>query len=207
MTSIKRMKNIAVSRPIIYGNSATPLNGKKVTDPDHTHRWTISVRGVNNEDISYFIKKVAFKLHDTYENPNRVIEKPPFEVSETGWGEFDVIIKLHFHPVSGEKPQTLYHHLKLHPYEEDGLGIKSKPVTSYLYDEVVFNEPVDTFYQILQENSTSSIPPKKTQFHQFSLQFEQDEVDKLDKAIKSTSQEIARHKEKCKRLEAELAAK
>lgn len=64
-------QNIAVSRPIIYGNSATPLNGKKVTDPDHTHRWTISVRGVNNEDISYFIKKVAFKLHDTYENPNR----------------------------------------------------------------------------------------------------------------------------------------
>ena len=164
-----------MSRPIIYGNSATPLNGKKVTDPDHTHRWTISVRGVNNEDISYFIKKVAFKLHDTYENPNRgelfeqagakrlamshenmeeeenthsfgislfpktllVIEKPPFEVSETGWGEFDVIIKLHFHPVSGEKPQTLYHHLKLHPYEEDGLGIKSKPVTSYLYDEIV----------------------------------------------------------------------
>ncbi|KAF9320001.1 NuA4 histone H4 acetyltransferase complex and the SWR1 complex subunit [Podila horticola] len=200
-------RNIAVSRPIIYGNSATPLNGKKVTDPDHTHRWTISVRGVNNEDISYFIKKVAFKLHDTYENPNRVIEKPPFEVTETGWGEFDVIIKLHFHPVSGEKPQTLYHHLKLHPYEEDGLGIKSKPVTSYLFDEVVFNEPVDTFYQVLQENSTSSIPPKKTQFHQFSLQYEQDEVDKLDKAIKSTSQEIARHKEKCKRLEAELAAK
>lgn len=69
-----------------------------------------------------------------------VIEKPPFEVTETGWGEFDVIIKLHFHPVSGEKPQTLYHHLKLHPYEEDGLGIKSKPVTSYLYDEVVSTE-------------------------------------------------------------------
>lgn len=69
-----------------------------------------------------------------------VIEKPPFEVTETGWGEFDIIIKIHFNPISGEKPLTLYHHLKLHPYEEDGLGNpwpKQKPVTSYQYDEIV----------------------------------------------------------------------
>lgn len=130
------------------------------------------MRGINNEDISYFVRKVAFKLHDTYENPNRgevvvprlvccrleaasvtdpglsvflVVEKPPFEVSETGWGEFDIIIKIHFNPSSGEKPLTLYHHLRLHPYEEDGLANpwpKQKPVTSYSYDEIVccFNE-------------------------------------------------------------------
>lgn len=82
-------------------------------------------------------KKILTALASLSPKTLLVIEKPPFEVSETGWGEFDVIIKLHFHPVSGEKPQTLYHHLKLHPYEEDGLGIKSKPVTSYLYDEIV----------------------------------------------------------------------
>ncbi len=73
-----------------------------------------------------------------------VIEKPPFEVTETGWGEFDLIIKIHFNPVSGEKPLTLYHHLKLHPYEEDELGNpwpKQKPVTSYSYDEVVSSCP------------------------------------------------------------------
>ncbi|KAF9115206.1 NuA4 histone H4 acetyltransferase complex and the SWR1 complex subunit [Mortierella sp. AM989] len=210
MTSIKRMKGFSISRPIIYGNSATPLHGKKVDDPDHTHRWTISVRGVNNEDISYFIRKVAFKLHDTYDNPNRVVEKPPFEITETGWGEFDIIIKIHFNPASGEKPLTLYHHLKLHPYEEDGLGNpwpKQKPVTSYLYDDIVFNEPIDTFYNLLQENQTCNIPLKKTPHHQFSLQAEQEEVGRIDKAIKSTSQEIAKLRERCKRLEAELSAK
>ncbi|KAF9952790.1 NuA4 histone H4 acetyltransferase complex and the SWR1 complex subunit [Mortierella alpina] len=210
MTSIKRMKGIAVSRPFIYGNSAQPLHGKKAANPEHTHRWTLSVRGINNEDISYFIRKVTFKLHDTYDNPTRVIEKPPFEVTETGWGEFDLIIKIHFNPVSGEKPLTLYHHLKLHPYEEDEMGNpwpKQKPVTSYSYDEVVFNEPIDTFYTILQENTTSNIPLKKTPHHQFSLQAEQEEIERLDKALKTTAQEIVKHRERCKRLEAELAVK
>lgn len=40
--------------------------------PDHTHQWTISVKGVNDADITYFIKKVQFKLHaDTYSPPLR----------------------------------------------------------------------------------------------------------------------------------------
>ncbi|KAF9405077.1 NuA4 histone H4 acetyltransferase complex and the SWR1 complex subunit, partial [Podila epigama] len=130
---------VAVSRPLIYGNSATPLNGKKGNDPDHTHRWTVSVRGINNEDISYFVRRVTFKLHETYDTPQRTIDKPPFEVTETGWGEFDILIKIHFQAVSGEKALSLYHHLKLHPYEEDLInnpGLKTNTVTSYLYDEV-----------------------------------------------------------------------
>jgi len=71
----------------------------------------------------------------------------------------------------------------------------------------VFNEPIDTFYNILQENTTSNIPLKKTPHHQFSLQAEQEEVERLEKAIRTTSQEITRHRERCKRLEAELQEK
>lgn len=44
------------------------------------------------------------------------IDKPPFQVTETGWGEFDVQIKIIFVPESGEKPLTTYHRLKLHPW-------------------------------------------------------------------------------------------
>lgn len=49
--------------------------------PDHTHRWTVGVRSAASasdseivggaDDLSYFIKRVTFKLHDTYTNPNR----------------------------------------------------------------------------------------------------------------------------------------
>ena len=35
-----------------------------------------------------------------------------FQVSETGWGEFEVQIKIHFNDLA-EKPLTFYHVLKL----------------------------------------------------------------------------------------------
>lgn len=62
-----------------------------------------------NEDIGTWVKKVHFKLHDSYESPTRVVQKPPFEVSETGWGEFELVIKIFFQDTS-ERPviQIIY---------------------------------------------------------------------------------------------------
>lgn len=54
--------------PIIYGNSAVAL---KKPENEHTHRWTIFVRGFNNEDISTYVRKVVFKLHESFVQPNR----------------------------------------------------------------------------------------------------------------------------------------
>lgn len=34
--------------------------------------------------------QVTFELHHTFLNPNRVIEVQPYEVTESGWGEFDI---------------------------------------------------------------------------------------------------------------------
>src|ERR1700757_4755017 len=69
--SNKRMKGTVVTRALYYGNIASPLMGKKASDSDHTHKWTVLVRGVNNEDISFWVKKVTFRLHETYPNPQR----------------------------------------------------------------------------------------------------------------------------------------
>lgn len=56
--------------PIIYGNSAVAL---KKPDNDHTHKWTVFVRGFNNEDISTYVRKVVFKLHESFLQPTRGI--------------------------------------------------------------------------------------------------------------------------------------
>ncbi len=40
------------------------------------------------------------------------MSKPPYEVSETGWGEFEIQIRIYFNDLT-EKPVTLYHGLKL----------------------------------------------------------------------------------------------
>lgn len=46
---------------------------------DHSHKWTVAVRSAASkgdqmggaDDITHFIKRVAFKLHDSFPNPNR----------------------------------------------------------------------------------------------------------------------------------------
>ncbi|KAI4250517.1 MAG: hypothetical protein L6R40_000116 [Gallowayella cf. fulva] len=151
----KRVKGISIYRPFIFGSIATPIdpaNRPANINADHTHRWTIYVRPCNpHPDLSYFIKKISFKLHETYTNSLRTVEAPPFEVTETGWGEFEVQIKLYFIPEANEKPQTIWHHLKLHPYGEhaERQRERKEPVVSECYEEVVFNEPVEAFYDLL----------------------------------------------------------
>ncbi|XP_069117370.1 YEATS domain-containing protein 4-like [Argopecten irradians] len=90
-----RIKGTTVIKPFVNGNIARYF-GKKREEDGHTHQWTVYVKPYKNEDLSGYIKKIHFKLHDSYPNHNRVVTKPPYEVTETGWGEFEVIIKIYF---------------------------------------------------------------------------------------------------------------
>ena len=85
----------------------------------------------------------------------------PFVVTETGWGEFDITIKLYYVNDSGEKPQTMYHYLRLHPYgrteeEKQAMITANGEVRSWSYEEQLFNEPYEAFFNIL----TSGAVPK-----------------------------------------------
>jgi YEATS domain-containing protein 4 len=87
---------------------------------------------------------------------NEAIENIPpgesFEVHETGWGEFEISIKMFYVPESLEKPQTMYHQLRLHPYgdEEKKEEMRRKgEVRAWGYEEMVFNEPYENFYELL----------------------------------------------------------
>lgn len=95
------------------------------------------------------------------------VDRSPFSVTETGWGEFEVQIKIFFVPEAGEKPLTVLHHLKLHPWSgttslppvptaEPGSSVEAPPapalpavVHSWQYEEIVFPEPLESFYEIL----------------------------------------------------------
>lgn len=53
-SSVKRIRGVAVSRPIIVGTTATPLSPaeKLVSPPDHTHRWTVALRSAASHPIA-----------------------------------------------------------------------------------------------------------------------------------------------------------
>lgn len=219
----------------VFGSEAQLFDPEKKpanVPPDHTHQWRVFVKGVNGEDISYWLKKVQFKLHETYAQNVRTVEQPPFEVTETGWGEFEIQIKLYFVPESGEKPQTLWHSLKLHPYGPDAEAKRERRevVVSQNYEEVVFNEPVDQFYDLLtgglspgmgskgkgakggkqamqQRNArTAEIPLHESPLNPYSRTAENKELDRLGEASRTVDQMIKEERERLVEKEKELAA-
>ncbi|KAG6004185.1 NuA4 histone H4 acetyltransferase complex and the SWR1 complex subunit [Claviceps maximensis] len=157
----KRVKLTQVRRPFIFGTTAIPfseMNPKPPGTPDnHTHSWEVFVKGLEDTDITYWVRRVQFKLHESIPNYVRMVEGEPgkpFTVKETGWGEFDITIKLYYVNDSGEKPQTLYHYLRLHPFgrteeEKQAMVTKNGEVRSWSYEEQLFNEPYEAFYQML----------------------------------------------------------
>lgn len=64
-----------------------------------------------------------------------VVEKPPYEVTETGWGEFEIQIRIYFVDPN-EKPITAFHYLRLfQPTIELPSG--NQIVCMEFYDEIV----------------------------------------------------------------------
>jgi YEATS domain-containing protein 4 len=153
-----RIPDTAVAMPIVYGSCAFYL-GKK-SHETATHKWTLFVRGPKNEDISVYISKVAFSLHESFAEPVRVLESPPYEVTELGWGEFAAKIRIFFRDPE-EQPVDIVHVIKLYPQnmqhsssaQQQGATAMQqnlkKPVISETYDEIVFVEPTVRFRQLL----------------------------------------------------------
>ncbi|CUA70415.1 Protein AF-9 homolog [Saccharomyces cerevisiae S288c] [Rhizoctonia solani] len=228
----ERVRGISVHRPIIYGNYSVQLTPTErgAAPPDHTHRWTVAVRSAASlegkadqtggaDDLTHFIKRVNFKLHETYTQPNRSIETPPFEITETGWGEFDIPIRITFVSESGEKAITLIHHLKLHPWlppatlpDATGAAVTAPPtrdpIHAWQYDEIVFTDPPAAFMKILLEHPPTPLPKIKRRpanpphvahpaslavtargAPEFSLALEKEEAERLEVARKNIAEQ------------------
>lgn len=155
----KRMRDTELVMPVCYGTCAYWL-GKKA-DEYHSHKWTVYLRGPEHEDLSHAIQKVVFNLHPSFKEPVRVLEKPPYEVTETGWGEFEIGITVHFAEDAGEKPLDLFAPLKLYADAESGEKKpqqKNKPVVKEKFEEIVFHEPHEEFHQRMMAHETKPAP-------------------------------------------------
>jgi hypothetical protein len=104
-------------------------------------------------------KKVTFALHPSFTNPDRDVEFPPYELTECGWGEFDITVRLHFHEDTAEPPIELFHRLRL--YDDTGANNAKKPVVHEVYDEVVFWEPTEALHQRVAGHQARPAPPSQ----------------------------------------------
>ncbi|XP_054656047.1 YEATS domain-containing protein 4 isoform X2 [Dunckerocampus dactyliophorus] len=122
-----------------------------------------------------------------------VVTKPPYEITETGWGEFEIIIKIFFIDPN-ERPVTLYHLLKL--FQSDSSAMPKKTVVSEFYDEMIFQDPTAMMQQLLTTTRQLTLGAYKheTEFGEL----EQRTKEKMEGAKKRTSQEITELKDKLK---------
>lgn len=162
MSLIPEQKNQIIIKPFIYGSVAIALSKK--CKEYATHKWCCYVRGVNNENISNFIKSVEFTLHDSFPNNVRLIKKWPFELYETGWGEFDIKIKIELIDDKA-KPIHLIHSLKFYHdsiHQTHQPQQNKKAVVSENYDEVIFVNPKPEILEQIKDesyNNNKSVGP------------------------------------------------
>lgn len=84
-----------------------------------------------------------------------VCDQPPYRVTETGWGEFTVQIRVQFVSESSEKPMTLSHPIKLHHWGApiEGQSVTQPVAPSAVSTPVAASQPATT--------PASALPPKE----------------------------------------------
>mmetsp|Transcript_351 Transcript_351/g.410 ORF Transcript_351/g.410 Transcript_351/m.410 type:complete len:210 (+) Transcript_351:158-787(+) len=201
----KRKKGAIICRPIVIGSIAFFL-GRMAVD-EHSHKWTIYLRGLDGEDLSYFISKVVFTLHPSCSQPVVTVEKPPFQVTQTGWGEFQAMIKIFFTDPN-EKPVETFHMLRLYPVggQTSNAALLKKPVVHEHYDEFVFREPSEDFYKLLTNApKTKSEPGKEDELKPYYTTFsEVDSMGKIMTAQNFITSEIERTLKELNEVEANI---
>lgn len=127
-------------KSIVYGSIAKDIKYQKRED-GHTHKWCVYVRPYLDEDMSKWVKKIRFKLHESYDIPTRIVETPPFEITETGWGEFEFTIKIFFVDPN-ERTVSMYIGtiFFVFSYRQQGLSHFSSVIDKYLPPKNVFNK-------------------------------------------------------------------
>lgn len=116
------------------------------------YRWNLFLRSaLENQHLDKLVSKVVFNLHETFKDPRRVRDSPPFCVREHGYGEFDFPIDIYFNSKQGTK-YTINYFLELPPQDSStSLSRIRKEVISFL-------NPDPEFRRLLIESGASSQP-------------------------------------------------
>eukprot|EP00871_Galdieria_phlegrea_P002165 jgi/Galph1/294/GphlegSOOS_G5134.1 len=146
LKSFTRTKGAAVSVPIVQGSVAFWL-GPEADEP-----------------IFVVLETKIYPI--LLDMSNFTVSKPPYEITEEGWGEFDLLIRLHF-VENLENPVELVHPLRLFPNPPKEPSV-DEPVVSEYYDEIVFQDPTEELLALLRMGAQRTIvSPLSSYFHDF----------------------------------------
>jgi len=155
--------------------------GKKA-DEYHSHQWTVNVRHPEGKSMKHLVDHVVFQLHPSFSDPERKVCEEPFELTETGWGEFHIGITLHFHAESGIQPAKIQHPLKLYPEGgENAQTHHKKYVIKEKYEEIVVVGATEAALKMCEGGFKENAPRSAIQEH-FGEFSEEEQLKKLQDA-------------------------
>lgn len=116
----------------------------KRTSEGFTHDWEVFVRGCDDADIHYYVEKVVFYLHETFEKPKRIIKEPPFLLKESGYAGFQLLIDIYLRNRDHPKKISFTYDLEL--------PLKGGPkIVRTQKEKYIFTNPNDEFrYKLLK---------------------------------------------------------
>ncbi|XP_055381034.1 protein AF-9 isoform X2 [Condylostylus longicornis] len=103
-----------------------------------THDWELYVKGVDKADISSYIEKIVFNLHESFPKPKRTFKEPPYVLKESGYAGFILPIDIHF---KNKTMQTYQYDIDLQP--------SGPPVHKSEIKKHIFENPSEDFRQKL----------------------------------------------------------
>lgn len=128
--------DLIIEKKVVVGHIARHLP-KQVEFK--THHWEVFVYSSTGEDLTKWVDKVVFHLHQSFQNPTRECTREPYFVSEDGWGEFEVSIDIY--PRGSDVTFSLSHLLRF-PGDDC-----MKPLIDKKEALVVFRNPSPILYE------------------------------------------------------------
>ncbi|XP_055343815.1 protein AF-9-like isoform X2 [Paramacrobiotus metropolitanus] len=111
-----------------------------------THDWVVFLRGPkeNPSAIQTIIRKVVFTLHPSFQNPIRVVDKPPYEIRESGYAGFILPIDIYFKGRSDDMPYRIR-------FDYDLTIPPNESINSLQTEKITFRNPSVDFRRKLLE--------------------------------------------------------
>ncbi|CAH0717038.1 unnamed protein product, partial [Brenthis ino] len=159
---------------IIIGNTSKYAPPASRQDRS-THKWLLYVRAPPPRDASRVLRAVHVQLHRSYAPHHAVyIDKPPFQVSRRGWGEFPARVTLHFTLPDINRPATVTHTIKLDRHYTGLQTLGAETIADvWLYstpdmlecefkpeEETYLEKPIQQIKQEVDDTETEPVTPK-----------------------------------------------
>eukprot|EP01084_Bolivina_argentea_P024454 45559_1 len=103
-------EKVYIDEELFIGNTHQLIT--KTDKKRDSHKWSMFISTLSTKLIKpKSIKCVTYNLHESFKKPKIIVKKPPYLLSRTGWGLFDILVEIEFKEKYKRKDIKITHSL------------------------------------------------------------------------------------------------